>query len=130
MTITINGHVLVHETSQNLRVETWDASFHLSQPVASTFTDAQGAFKLHLDEAYLQGHFSQQQPELYFKVFRGDKLLEDTQHSLTWHAGDEQREMVIDMGNSVTPTPQPSVRPPDLKRVALAPVLPCSEPSL
>lgn len=106
MTNTISGHVLDHEASQrlsDLRIEAWDASLNLSQPVAITFTDGQGTFQMHLDEAYLQGHFSQQQPELYFKVWRGDALLTDTQYALTWRLGDAPKELVIELNASVDP---------------------------
>lgn len=122
MTITITGRITYHQASSNLsdlRIEAWDAYLNLNEPVASTFTDVQGTFQIQLDEAYLQGLFSQQQPELYFKVFRGDELMANTQHSLIWHPGDEQTELVIEIGNSAIPTPQPPVRPPDLKRLAL-----------
>lgn len=106
MTITISGHVLDQGASQSLsglRVEAWDAYLTINEPVASTFTGEQGSFQLHLEEAYLQGLSSQQQPELYFNVLRGDALLTDTQHSLTWCLGGVQSEIVIEMSTPADP---------------------------
>ncbi len=106
MTITINGHVLDQGASQSLsglRVEAWDAYLTMNEPVASAFTDEQGSFQLYLEEVYLQGIFSQQQPELYFKVWRGDALLTDTRHALTWHLGGAQSEIVIEISTPADP---------------------------
>lgn len=51
MTITINGHVLVHETSQSLadlRVETWARGIGAEEFIAAERTNSQGAFLIQL----------------------------------------------------------------------------------
>ncbi len=56
MAITITGSIIDHQTSRSLsgyHVEAWDLYLKMSEPVASVFTDEQGTFQLHVDEAYL-----------------------------------------------------------------------------
>ena len=52
-----------------LRVEAWDAEDYSTDLVAFALTDAQGAFTLSLDDAYLRDLFQDRSPAIAFRLF-------------------------------------------------------------
>ena len=80
-----------------LRVEAWDKDLICNDLVGSAVTDAQGAFQIEFDESYFQELFADRKPDLYFKVFLGDKLIRSTEDSILWNVGVETK-VTIEIG--------------------------------
>jgi outer membrane protein assembly factor BamB len=73
----------------NLRVEAWDKDLIVDDLVASAVTDATGAFRMEFDSSYFRELFVDRQPDLFFRVFDGGKLIKSTEDSVLWNVGAE-----------------------------------------
>ena len=94
----------------NLRVETQDRDQLTSDMIAVAFTDAQGAFSMALESAYVDELFLNRSPALRFRVFNGAKSLTIGDH--VWHVTRERTSMRIEVdltSTRVGETPAPSI---------------------
>ena len=80
-----------------LRVEAWDQDLICDDLVGSTITDENGAFQLGFDESYFCELFLDRQPDLFFKVFQGDKMIKSTEHSVLWNVTAGETLIVIEV---------------------------------
>jgi hypothetical protein len=99
----ITGHVIDSKTQQGvkgLRVEAWDKDLIISDLVGGTTTGEGGIFRIQFDASYFRELFLDQRPDLYFKVFRGDKLIKSTKDSVLWNVDQEDIEITIEVEDS------------------------------
>jgi len=80
-TFCITGRVIDSTTQEGiagLQVDAWDKDLICNDRVGSAVTDEQGAFRIDFTESHLKELFLDRQPDLFFKVFREDKLINPT----------------------------------------------------
>src|SRR5258707_7996848 len=100
----ILGRVISRVSQQgipNLRVEAWDKDLIVDDLVASAVTDATGAFRMEFDSSYFRELFVDRQPDLFFRVFDGGKLIKSTEDSVLWNVGAET-EITIEVDVAVS----------------------------
>lgn len=90
-TYIATGQVIDRDTSvgmAGLLVEAWDSNVQRSQFVfGKAKTDTNGRFSISFD---LRQFDLKEAPDLFFKVFRDDKLLESTESSVLWNANTQE----------------------------------------
>lgn len=94
------GRIIDRATSlglADLRVEAWDKDLLCDDLVGSAVTNEQGAFQIAFDESYFQELFGDRRPDLFFKVFRADKLIKTTEDSILWNVSSENIQIVIEI---------------------------------
>ncbi len=79
----------------NLGVEAWDKDLVFNDFVGSAVTDEQGAFQIQFTESHFKELFLDRKPDLFFKVFKGDKLIKSTENSVLWNVGRKTKDIVI-----------------------------------
>lgn len=88
-----------------LRVEAWDKDLLVDDLVGSADTDAEGAFQIHFRPEHFRELFLDRSPDLYFKVFRGDRLVVSTERMVLWNqrAGETPVAIVVPVDASPEP---------------------------
>jgi len=85
------GQVIDRDTNEGvakLSVEAWDTNTQRAQAaLGRAETDDNGRFSITLDLKRLQ---YEQAPDLFFKVFLNEKLLESTESSVLWNANTQE----------------------------------------
>ena len=82
------GRVFEQESQQgipNLRVEVWDKDFFIDDLLSSALTDETGRFVIEFDPLYSEEISFGCGPDIYFKVFEGQKLLASTEDTPLWN---------------------------------------------
>lgn len=98
-TFRIIGRVIDHTSRgvSGLRVEAWDKDMICNDLAGSAVTNEQGAFVIEFAESYFSELFLDRQPDLFFKVFRGEGLIKSTEDSVLWNVASGETEVVIEM---------------------------------
>lgn len=99
MSIVINGQVVDRRTADGvvgLRVEGWSANRLTVGPLATAETQRDGAFQLTVEEPVRQRVISGGTDELFFRVFREDRLLASTEAGPRWPQDGEFVRIEID----------------------------------
>jgi len=85
------GQVIDRDTNEGiakLSVEAWDTNTQRAQAaLGSALTDDNGRFNISLDLKKLQ---YEQAPDLFFKVFLNEALLDSTESSVLWNANTQE----------------------------------------
>lgn len=87
---SVTGQVIDRDTSLGiggLRLQAWDTNPQRDQSLAETKTDDNGRFKASFD---LRQFNYETPPDLFFKVFREETLLESTESSVLWNANTQE----------------------------------------
>lgn len=106
-TYIVQGTLIHAHTKQplpNLRIEAWDKDCLFDDLVGSTVTDAAGAFSFTFDQSYFQELFLDRRPDLFFKIFDGDRLVHDTRDSVLWNIR-RRKSLVIEVDLSQDDAP-------------------------
>lgn len=99
-TFRITGRVIDRTTRQGvagLRVEGRDKDLIFHDLVGSSTTDEQGDFQIEFTESHFKELFLDRQPDIFFKVFRGDVLIKSTEDSVLWNVQAGETEVVIEV---------------------------------
>lgn len=86
----VTGQVIDRDTSLGvggLRLQAWDTDPQRNQSLVEMKTDDNGRFKASFD---LQQFKYETPPDLFFKVFREETLLESTESSVLWNANTQE----------------------------------------
>ncbi len=78
----ITGRVIDGTTKEgvvNLRVEAWDQDIKYNDLLGSTITNADGGFNISFDTSYFREYSPDVQPDMFFKVFAGKRLVKSTE---------------------------------------------------
>ena len=67
-----------------LKVEVWDRDMLYDHCVGSAVTNEKGDFELVLKETDFDDLFLEEHLHLFFKVYRDDELVKDTEHATLW----------------------------------------------
>lgn len=96
----IVGRVINRETKQGiggLKVEAWDKDLILKDLLGAALTDEQGSFQIDFSESSFRNLiFVERKPDIFFKLFLADKLIESTENSVLWNVGAAKKEIVIE----------------------------------
>jgi len=85
----ISGHVVDRTTKKGVggvRVEAWDLDQKYHDLLGVATTSSQGKFLISFDESYFREFAPETAPDLFFKVYRGNKLIKSTEDSVLWNA--------------------------------------------
>ncbi len=96
----ITGKVVSSDTNKGikgLRVEAWDKDLFINDMVGSAITSEGGVFRIQFDESYFKELFLDRRPDLFFKVFKGSKLIKSTEDSILWNVENEDIEQIIEV---------------------------------
>jgi len=96
----ITGRVVNADTKEGikgLRVEAWDKDLFVNDMVGSAITGEGGVFIIQFDESYFKELFIDRRPDLFFKVFKGTKLIKSTEDSVLWNVDREDIEQTIEL---------------------------------
>ena len=99
-TFRIQGRVIERQSRQGigkLRVEAWDKDLIFNDLVGSAITNEQGAFQMRFDETYFRELFLDRQPDLFFRVFREDVLIQSTENSVMWNVETAETQVAIEV---------------------------------
>jgi hypothetical protein len=103
---TISGSVRIEgcpACGRNLRVEDWDADLIHDDFVGSGQTDSAGNFQITFSEEHYQGIFSERNPDLYFRIYRGSQLLKRTDKDILWNVSGQQLWVEIPLSRADVP---------------------------
>ena len=95
----INGQVIDETTRDGiagLRVEAWDKDLLVTTLLGSTLTGDQGAFHLEFSDSSI-GPLGDRHPDLFFKVFHGEKRLKSTEQSVLRNLNYEETNLTIEV---------------------------------
>lgn len=103
----ISGQVINSTTQQgiaNLRVEAWDKDNEYYDLLGSTITNMNGGFDISFDSTYFREDIAEAQPNVFFKVYAGKRLLKSTEEKPIMNAkGQEVVEIMLDMLGKTRP---------------------------
>lgn len=115
-TYRIVGRVIDISTQQGipgLRVEAWDKDLIFHDLVGSTFSGHGGSFSMVFDDSAFKELFLDRRPDLFFKVFKGDRLVRSTKDAVMWNVGAGKTEVVIEVDLLRKPDDEPTFPDPD-----------------
>lgn len=101
-TYRIFGRVIDRKTRHmvaGLLVEAWDKDMICNDLVGSTKTDDHGAFRIEFDESYFQELFLDRRPDLFFKIYRENKLIKSTDDSVLWNVEAGETEITVEVND-------------------------------
>ncbi len=94
----VGGKVINSLTGQGLkglRVEAWDKDIHFDDALGHALTDKEGNFDINYSASAFSDRYSEKNPDLYFKIFLAEKLLETTEDALMQNASTYEKQVVI-----------------------------------
>ncbi len=98
--LLVSGQVVDLLTGRGLEdlvVEVWDRERRIDGALGGTVTDAEGGFQIPLEGPGVDEWLAQRQPEAYFKILRGDRLLLSTEEMVVWGPQDVDEPVVIEL---------------------------------
>jgi hypothetical protein len=80
-----------------LRIEAWDKDLLVDDFVAEAITGEKGTFEIKFEAARFRELFLDREPDLYFRVYQGDKLIKSTEDSVLWNVKASNNQVVIEL---------------------------------
>ncbi|MCK8521359.1 neuraminidase-like domain-containing protein [Aquimarina sp. D1M17] len=110
-TFVITGQLVNQHKAplSGLRVEAWDKDLICDDLVGSTISDDTGAFSFSFTKKYFSELFFDRKPDLFFKVFDGDQLLQDTRKNVLWNVGKKPKKITITIKVNTSPQTPPEL---------------------
>ena len=114
-TYRIIGVIVNRESGEGvggLRVEAWDYDQFIDDLVGRAVTGPDGVFQIAFDSDYFQELFLDKEPDLYFRVYLGQRQVASTEDDILWNVSAGDKHIVIEVDEAATPSPdQPPPRP-------------------
>jgi hypothetical protein len=98
--VNVTGRVLdsrTHAGLKGLSVEAWDKDLLISDLLGQAVTGEQGDFQIQVKQEYSKEIFLDRRPDLFFKIFSGDRLLKSTEEEVLWNVEDDEIEVLIEL---------------------------------
>ncbi len=116
--------IVVHENTRQplagLRVEAWDKDLIIDDLVGSAVTDQDGRFSMAFDSTYFRELFFDRRPDVFFRIYDGDRLVHDTLDSVIRNLRGRKHEFVIEIDPPRPSDPgDPEPEEPQLDRDAV-----------
>lgn len=112
-TYNIYGRITERITGKSiaeLKVEAWDKDLFCNDIIGSTQTNEKGYFELKFDETSLRELFLDKKPDLFFRVFREDKLIRSTETTVLWNIESGSTEVNIEVNSLDSDILQPVLK--------------------
>ena len=96
----ITGKVVSSDTKEGIkgfRVEAWDKDLLVNDMVGSAISGDGGVFRIQFDKSYFEELFLDRRPDLFFKVFKGSRLIKSTEDSVIWNVERADIEQAIEV---------------------------------
>jgi len=94
----IAGRVIDSNTKKgipDLRVEAWDKDVLIDDFLGSDLSGKSGNFTIKFDKRYYQEIIFDRKPDIYFKVYKDNKLILNTEKNIFWNVSDPDMEIVL-----------------------------------
>ena len=91
---TAFGRIVNERTKKGipgLKIEAWDKDLLFNQRLGYAMSNEEGEFRINFDEIQFRNLFFDKYPDVFFKVFRGNKLLKNTKDSVLWNVGSKDQ---------------------------------------
>lgn len=103
----ISGEVIDSQTEKGiarLRVEAWDLDTKYHDLLGVDTTSGQGKFNMTFDESYFREFGAEKAPDIFFKVYRGNRLIKSTEDSVIKDAKVNTKSVIkIDVQSVIRP---------------------------
>jgi|GEM_PF-296304 len=89
-----------------LRIEAWDKDLIFDDFLGKDVTGSVGTFEISFTQTAFRELFLDRKPDLYFKIFRGDELIDDTRHHVLWNIATQEVPVTITVDASAAEVEQ------------------------
>ena len=107
-TLTIKGQIndlAKSKLPSNLKIEAWDLDAKNHDKLGTSFVDASGKFEINFNESDFKDHPSDYAPDVYFKIFRAERLIKSTEKEVLKNLTDFSEELKVQINsNEMVPT--------------------------
>lgn len=97
---TVRGRVIDRETRRGvsgLKTEAWDKDTKFHDLLGCAMSDARGGFRIEFNELMFGDYGGDELPDLFFRVYRGRRLLASTEDSVLQNVRDAETEVTIEV---------------------------------
>lgn len=94
----ISGKVIDKQTGKGipgLRIEAWDKDLIIDDLLGMAASDENGFFIIRFEDRYYKEIVLDRRPDIYFKVYKEDRLLLDTSDHVMWNVKDDLDSVVL-----------------------------------
>ncbi len=95
--IIIKGKVIDQNKKPvpNLRIEAWSKELLINGAVGEAKSNSKGEFQISFTQNRFKKLFLDNEPDLYFKIFSGKKLIHSTEKSVIWNISKNIENLII-----------------------------------
>jgi hypothetical protein len=114
-TFVITGEVVDRGTGRGMadvRVEAWDKGRTSDESIAGADTDSGGCFRIEFSRHQLREEFRDKNPDLFFKVYRNETLVEDADEVILADQSPKRIKGIVIQVDGARGTGQPPDTPP------------------
>ena len=80
-----------------LKVEAWDKDLLLDDHLGTSETDSEGRFTIEFDDTAFRDLYLENKPDVFFRVFEHDILIESTEDAVIWNVGSGTTELLLEV---------------------------------
>jgi len=97
-TLIITGKIISQDSGKGikgLRIEAWDKDLVFDDFVGDSTSDGEGNFRITFTTDRFKELFNDLEPDLYFKIYAGDKFVHSTEKDVLWSISNDVADIVI-----------------------------------